>query len=93
MNYWSGWNMMRGWGYGAPFMGGGWLVLILAWSFVWKGLALWKAARNDQRYWYVALLVINTLGILEILYLFVFAKDKLKLVAEPPKKKTASRKK
>lgn len=70
---------------------GGWSFgLLAAWSLFWKGLALWKSARNDERYWFVALLVINTMGILEILYLFVFAKTKLVLVSEPSK---SSRKK
>ena len=44
----------------------------VAWSLAWKGVALWYAARDGQKGWYVALLVINTLGVLEILYLFVF---------------------
>lgn len=48
--------------------------LILAWSLVWKGLALWHAARRGEEWWFIALLVINTLGILEIIYLFFFAK-------------------
>ncbi len=64
---------LAGWGFG----------LLAIWSLFWKGLALWKSARNDERYWFVALLVINTMGILEILYLFVFAKTKLVLVSEP----------
>ena len=50
------------------------LLLVLAWSIVWKGLALWKAAREGSRGWFIALLVVNTLGILEILYIFVFSK-------------------
>ena len=49
-------------------------VLIIAWSIVWKGLALWKAARLGSKGWFIALLIINTLGILEILYLYVFSK-------------------
>ncbi|MEK6818456.1 MAG: DUF5652 family protein [Nanoarchaeota archaeon] len=40
---------------------------------MWKGLALWKSARNNQEVWFIVLLVINTLGLLEILYLFVFS--------------------
>lgn len=48
--------------------------LILAWSIVWKGLALWKAARNSQRNWFIALLVFNTIGILEIIYIYFIAK-------------------
>jgi hypothetical protein len=56
-----------------------WLfVLALIWSAVWKGFALWKAAKKDSKYWFIALLVVNTLGILEILYLFVFSEMKTK---------------
>lgn len=43
-----------------------------AWSLVWKGIALWHAARNGQKGWFVALLVFQTLGLLEILYLVAF---------------------
>lgn len=42
----------------------------LIWSFLWKGLALWKSASKKQLIWFIALLVINTMGILEILYIF-----------------------
>ncbi len=48
--------------------------LLLIWSIVWKGLPLWKAAKEGSKEWFVALLVINTAGILEILYLYVFSK-------------------
>lgn len=52
---------------------------LLAWSIAWKGLALWRASKNDQKNWFIAILVINTLGILEIVYLFGFAKKKMTL--------------
>lgn len=52
-----------------------WYIALFAWVVVWKGLALWKAARQDKRWWFAALLVVNTLGILEILYLYVFSQD------------------
>lgn len=55
---------------------GPWFYLIVVWSLVWKGLALWRAAKNDSKIWYVVLLVLNTAGILEILYYFVFGKKK-----------------
>lgn len=55
-------------------MGAGWLVLLVAWSLLWKGLALWRAARRNEPVWYVVLLVVNTLGILEIIYYFLVAK-------------------
>jgi len=53
-----------------------WLLVLLFWSLVWKGFALWRAARNESKRWFIALLVINTGGLLEILYLFVFGKKK-----------------
>ena len=49
------------------------LLVLLTWSLVWKGLALWKAARAGSAKWFIVLLVVNTLGILEILYLYVFS--------------------
>lgn len=50
------------------------IIIILIWSLIWKGLALWHSARRSQRNWFIALLILNTLGILEIIYLFVIAK-------------------
>lgn len=52
------------------------LFLAVAWTIPWKGVALWKAARNGHKWWFIALLVINTLAVLEILYIFVFGKKK-----------------
>ncbi len=51
--------------------------LSFVWSTAWKGLGLWNSAKNKQQYWFVAMLIINTLGILEIVYLFRFAKNRL----------------
>lgn len=72
-------GMMSGfggsYGFGAPhgffFAGMG---LLMLWSLIWKGLALWKAARRGEHWWFLGLLVINTAGILDILYLYVFTK-------------------
>ena len=50
---------------------------ISIWSLIWKGFALWKAARLNNKWWFVALLIINTMGILEIFYIFVFSKQTL----------------
>jgi len=46
------------------------LMLFLAWSLVWKGLALWKAARTGSKPWFIIILLLSTMGILEIIYLF-----------------------
>ena len=51
------------------------LLAALVWTIILKGFALWHAARSGQKWWFVALLVINTLGILEIVYLIWFRKD------------------
>lgn len=52
------------------------IVLLAVWSVVWKGVALWSAARSSQKGWFVALLLINTAGVLEIVYLLFFSKKK-----------------
>ena len=53
-----------------------WTVLVLiVWDMFWRGLALWKAARRGDTWWFLAILVLNTLGILPLLYWFL-AKDK-----------------
>jgi len=49
-------------------------ILVLAWGLFWKGFALWYAAKRGEKWWFIALLVINTLGILEIVYIFFIAK-------------------
>ena len=59
-------------------LGGGLLLLVvLVWSIAWKGLALWKAARTGSKPWFIVFLIVNTLGILEILYIFLFSKDRV----------------
>ena len=70
--------------YASPWMGPGagllvgfgviGVLLIAVWSIYWKGMALWHAARKGEKVWFVVLLVVNTVGILEILYLYVFSK-------------------
>lgn len=51
-----------------------WLTII--WTIPWKGVALWKAARNTHKRWFIALLVLNTLAVLEIIYIFIFSQKK-----------------
>ncbi len=53
-----------------------WLLLALAWIIPWKGVALWRAANNRQLAWFIALLVLNTMALLEIVYLFFFSEDR-----------------
>ena len=51
------------------------LAAIQLWVIPWKGFALWIAARRSEKWWFIALLIINTLGILEIIYIFAIAKQ------------------
>ena len=54
-----------------------WLIFMaILWTIPWKGIALWKSARLGHKGGVIALLVINTLGLLEILYIFIFSKGK-----------------
>ena len=48
------------------------ILVVALWTIVLKGYALWHAARGGQKWWFIALLVINTIGILEIVYLIWF---------------------
>ena len=68
LDLWSGQTGLAGTAGNLTFLA------IVVWSFVWKGLALWRAAHKESRWWFVILLVVNTLGILEIFYLFFFSK-------------------
>ncbi len=68
------------------------LALLLVWSTVWKGFALWHAARNNQMTWYIALLIINTAGILEIIYLSFFQKSMSRRTIKKPVSRTKAKK-
>ena len=56
----------------APFFFGVGVIGILLFliAFVLKGYALWHAARRSEMWWFIALLIINTFGILELIYLY-----------------------
>ncbi len=53
-------------------------VLLLIWTIVWKGLALWKAGRKNDMVWFIILLVVSTAGILDIVYIYHISKRKRK---------------
>ena len=47
------------------------LVVLAIWEIIWKGFALWKAAQNKEKGWFIAILILNTAGILPIIYLLM----------------------
>ncbi len=52
------------------------MVPLMLWTIPWKGVALWKAAKNGHTGWFVAILLLNTLAILEIIYILGFSKKR-----------------
>lgn len=52
------------------------IVVLAVWTLFWKGLSTWHAARKKNSTWFVILLIFNTLGILDMYYLFGVAKIK-----------------
>jgi hypothetical protein len=47
-----------------------------------KIMGLWRSARNNQKWWFAAMLILNTVGILELTYLFYFSKSKKQKLPE-----------
>ena len=50
------------------------LAILMLWVLPWKGYALWTAARNNHKKWFIAIIVLNTFAILDIFYIFYIAK-------------------
>lgn len=50
------------------------LILLVLVTLPLKIIGLWRSARNNQKWWFGAMVVLNTFGILELLYLFYFSK-------------------
>jgi len=52
-----------------------WIIFLVGvWVLPWKGMALWKAAHRNEKIWFIILLIVNTVGLLEIFYIFVWIK-------------------
>jgi len=53
-------------------------ILLSIWSFIWKGLGLWYSARDSKKIWFILILLLNTLGILPIIYIYLIRKKQKK---------------
>ncbi len=73
-------------GFGNNFPG--WLILVVIvlaiWGAIWKGIGLWRAGADRNLPWFVVMFVINTVGILEIVYIFAISRPKRAREALPP---------
>ena len=47
------------------------IIACAIWELVWKGFALWKAAKNSHWIWFVCIIIFNTVGVLPIVYLLL----------------------
>ena len=49
-----------------------WVILALGIiEIILKGFALYRSAKKDQKYWFIAILIINSVGILPLVYLLL----------------------
>ncbi|MEN9921368.1 MAG: hypothetical protein RLZZ517_346 [Candidatus Parcubacteria bacterium] len=56
------------------------ILVIAVWSIAWKGFALWVAAKEEKKWWFIPILIFNTAGILEIIYIFLFSEAGKKII-------------
>ncbi len=49
-------------------------VLIMLWVLPWKIYSLWTAAKRGDKKWFIILILVNSLAILDIIYIFAIAK-------------------
>jgi hypothetical protein len=42
--------------------------------WIWKAIALWRAGRRADLAWFIVMCVVNTVGILEIVYIFAVSR-------------------
>jgi hypothetical protein len=54
------------------------IIILIIWELVWKLIAMWKAGRNNQLAWFICIALINTAGILPIVYILMQRKKILK---------------
>lgn len=44
--------------------------VLVIWAVAFKAIALWHAAKRAEKAWFVVMFIINTAGILPLVYLF-----------------------
>jgi hypothetical protein len=52
------------------------IIILSIWDLVWKTIAMWKSARANHLVWFICIAVINTVGILPIIYILIHKDDK-----------------
>lgn len=65
--------------------------ILIIFDLALRGYALYKAAKNNQPVWFVALLLVNSVGILPIIYLLFFAPKQASAPSSKPKTTAAKK--
>ncbi|OGM12550.1 hypothetical protein A2V80_01000 [Candidatus Woesebacteria bacterium RBG_16_39_8b] len=52
------------------------LIPFLLFDVIMRGMALWRASRAGQKGWFIALLIVNSLGLLPLFYLLTHKSKK-----------------
>lgn len=50
------------------------IIIMVIWEAIWKLIAMWKAGRNNHLAWFICISLINTVGILPIIYILMHRK-------------------
>lgn len=50
------------------------IILLVIWEAIWKLIAMWKAGRNNHLAWFICIALINSIGILPIIYILMHRK-------------------
>ena len=46
------------------------IVILIFWEIYWTVKACWLAAKNDDKGWFIFMIIFNLLGIPEIIYIY-----------------------
>jgi len=53
-------------------------ICLAIWEIVWKIIAMWRSARNNHFAWFICIAIINTLGVLSIIYILKNRKKQIR---------------
>lgn len=71
-----------------------WIVLIIVWDLVWRVAGVWKSTKLNHPIWSVVFVLFQTVGIVPILYIFLFSKINLdEKTSKKKRKKSRERRK
>lgn len=64
------------------------IIILMVADLILRGIALYKSARKEQKVWFVALLIVNSVGILPLIYILLEKKAESKVAHKKPAKKS-----